>query len=214
MRQDHSGSTFWECLACSSSETTEIFPEVEEFRAHTKLVHADAITEEQFLVMERVCAQTNPASIEACPLCVHKDHDEMPTDPETLLNHIGDHIHDFSLLSLPWADSSEEVDSAIIAAATKKAMEWDFILPLCMENTILPLLEPQQLRTPTLESRFAVTEYFAESSDGSSRAISSSERDLSVSEVSSLPSTGEAEDDEGDDGDESNEDDDDDEVMK
>lgn len=194
MRQDHSESTYWECLACSNFDTTEIFPNVEQFREHTRSVHGEAITEEQLLILERVCSKSSPASIESCPLCIYKDQDEIPTDPETLLNHIGDHIHDFSLLSLPWADVSEEEDAAIIADATEKAMKWNITFPSDMETIDLPPLKLEQPRTPNPGPLFAAAEYFAESSDGSSRVLFGSEQCQSLSEGSSSAVTSPSED--------------------
>ncbi|KAF5662959.1 transcription factor C2H2 [Fusarium heterosporum] len=61
-------------------------------------VHSSTIMEDQYASLVTAASRPAPAGISQCPLC-----DETGTaDCEPLLNHIAEHVHSFSLCSLPW----------------------------------------------------------------------------------------------------------------
>lgn len=82
-----------------------IFQDSTEFKKHMSLHgEGDAISEASVSQLLDVCKRSTPQTIEKCPLCISKPA-RNDLDPEALLEHIADHVHDFSLFSLPWADS-------------------------------------------------------------------------------------------------------------
>ncbi|KAF4954705.1 hypothetical protein FSARC_12035 [Fusarium sarcochroum] len=100
----------WECLPCTTPGYVPLlFPSVEEFLSHTQQVHGTAITEDQYSPLVTAAARPAPAGISQCPLC-----DQTGTaDSEDLLDHISEHVHSFSLSSLPWPkDEMEEDENA------------------------------------------------------------------------------------------------------
>ena len=97
----HPSSTYWECFAC---DTAEKFHSAEAFEAH--------VTEHQVVspihiptIIDR-CVKKAP-QITTCPLCTWAEDREGNLDARALLNHVAEHVHSFSLLSLSWAKTVE-----------------------------------------------------------------------------------------------------------
>ncbi|KAL6822098.1 hypothetical protein J3E69DRAFT_368252 [Trichoderma sp. SZMC 28015] len=89
----------WECLPCRNvKEMPLLFASVDEFLKHTKQDHGDSISEDLYSTL--VDASTRPAPFEMtqCPLC----DQEGQMDSKELIDHIAEHVHSFSLRSLPW----------------------------------------------------------------------------------------------------------------
>lgn len=104
LQLEHRSSRYWECFACTDAETSEIFWSNEGFMTHMKSQHSDAISNTDILKLLTICERTAPITMKSCPLCISEpEYDSL--DPEALLDHIADHIHEFSLLSLPWLDT-------------------------------------------------------------------------------------------------------------
>lgn len=96
----------WECLPCQRRDQIPLlFMKEEEFLTHTKVKHGDSITEDQHPTLIRAAARPVPFGITRCPLCDQTG----PTDSDELLDHIAEHVHSFSLRSLPWP--AEEPDA-------------------------------------------------------------------------------------------------------
>ncbi|RSL53220.1 hypothetical protein CEP54_010490 [Fusarium duplospermum] len=161
MQQEHKSSTFWECFACTDAETSTIFHSPEEFIGH---MHSHVTNNEDLLKLLRVCQRTKPLAIEACPLCVIEPQDN-DLDPGALLEHIADHVHDFSLASLPWADKPPETMPRPQEQVLQKVRNWLDDAP--MDRT----QDPEERGPPP---SVALLDYFAESAGASSRADCSS----------------------------------------
>lgn len=103
VRNDHPPR--WECLPCRNAvEKLPLFTSLDEFLKHTKQSHDDIISEDMYSTV--VDASTKPASFEMtqCPLC----DQEGQVDSKELIDHILEHIHSFSLRSLPWARNDSD----------------------------------------------------------------------------------------------------------
>ncbi|QYS99348.1 Peptidase_S8 domain-containing protein [Trichoderma simmonsii] len=95
----------WECLLCRNAvERLPLFTSLDEFLKHTKQDHGDRISEDMYSTL--VDASTRPASSEMtqCPLC----DQEGQVDSKELIDHIAEHVHSFSLRSLPWARNDSD----------------------------------------------------------------------------------------------------------
>lgn len=95
----------WECLPCRNAiERPPLFTSLDEFLKHTKQSHDDIISEDMYSTL--VVASTRPASFEMtqCPLC----DQEGQVDSKELIDHIAEHMHSFSLRSLPWGRNDSD----------------------------------------------------------------------------------------------------------
>ncbi|KAH0530799.1 hypothetical protein TsFJ059_005383 [Trichoderma semiorbis] len=96
-RNDH--QKCWQCLPCTTvGKAPLVFPSVEAFMEHIRVVHSSTINEEQYSTLIPESAIPVPAGISCCPLC----NSNGPADSPVLLNHIAEHLHSFALRSLPW----------------------------------------------------------------------------------------------------------------
>ncbi|RSL67339.1 hypothetical protein CEP53_002995 [Fusarium sp. AF-6] len=164
MQQEHRSSTYWECFACTNAETSAIFQSPEEFVGHMDSEHSRVTNKEDLPKLLRVCQRTKPLAIDACPLCVIKPQDN-DLDPGALVDHIADHMHDFSLASLPWADKPPEKMPRPQKQVLQKVSSWLGGAPMDHAQ------EPEEGSSPP---SVALLDYFAESAGASSRANFSS----------------------------------------
>lgn len=100
MQLNHESSKYWLCFACTDAETSVIFWRNEDFMKHMKLKHSDAVSTKDISKLSTICERITPITMKICPLCIQQPQNEN-IDPEILLDHIADHIQEFSLLSLP-----------------------------------------------------------------------------------------------------------------
>lgn len=96
----------------------------DEFIYHLQKDHSSSVTEDEVYILSEISVKSSPLLIKFCPLCVIEPQ-RIDLDPEVLLDHIGDHVHEFSLLSLPWKDTPDPN-----IAFTVLNLPWiDFSLP-------------------------------------------------------------------------------------
>lgn len=98
MLHDHPVSRYWLCFACPNPTK---FTSDKVFVDHLVSQHGDDIPESQIPVFVQECAYNAPLSVPGCPLCP-QDRSNADTETGTLLDHIAEHIHAFSLNSVPW----------------------------------------------------------------------------------------------------------------
>ncbi|KAL4804113.1 hypothetical protein BDV18DRAFT_162522 [Aspergillus unguis] len=98
MLHGHPVSRYWLCFACPNPNK---FTSDKVFVDH--LVHqpGDDIPESQISMFVQECAYNAPLAVPGCPLCP-QDRFDPDTESGTLLDHIAEHIHSFSLRTLPW----------------------------------------------------------------------------------------------------------------
>ena len=97
MRAGHKSAQYWLCFACS--EPTK-FDEEAHFMLHLQNQHGDAISTDQIPIFVEDCVCTVPLALYSCPLCLPEAWADC--DPEALMDHVAEHVHSFSLNSLPW----------------------------------------------------------------------------------------------------------------
>lgn len=103
MIADHSGLSRWICFACASSEQHPSFDDQTDFIAHLNEQHAKGIKSQQIPLLVSAWLRKSPALTRSCPLCSY-----FHEDADVILSHTAEHIHSFSLMSLPWASTEEK----------------------------------------------------------------------------------------------------------
>lgn len=96
IRQDHSPT--WQCPLC---ENEPQFTSMTDMMEHLMALHQEAAEGDNISTLISLSTQRK-TGIEACPLC---DVEGIVDSPE-LIDHVLEHVHDFSLRSLPWPRSS------------------------------------------------------------------------------------------------------------
>jgi hypothetical protein len=98
MNEEHGGTVQWVCHACSQKNVYATFGESADFSAHLEQQHGKGIRPGQIPMLLSSWRRKVPFNISACPLCSFQSDDQ-----NALLDHTAEHIHSFSLRSLPWA---------------------------------------------------------------------------------------------------------------
>lgn len=104
MEKEHGGAEQWVCVACSQKGLNVTFRESVDFTTHLEQEH-NGIKPQQIPMLRSAWRRKIPFKVSNCPLCYFEDHDQ-----NAMLHHVAEHIHSFSLRSLPWAprEGSEE----------------------------------------------------------------------------------------------------------
>ncbi|KAF3397058.1 hypothetical protein DPV78_007879 [Talaromyces pinophilus] len=102
MFTDHGGISHWACLACNDSNERPVFYEQSEFTKHLEGTHSKGIKPHQIPMLVSAWQRKTSVAIHSCPLCGFEDQDS-----DVVLNHAAEHLHSFSLSSLPWAPGEE-----------------------------------------------------------------------------------------------------------
>ncbi|KAK0672562.1 hypothetical protein QBC41DRAFT_19580 [Cercophora samala] len=98
MREEHEASKYWLCSACLEPTRFDVEGH---FDHHLRTQHGDDVHEDQIPTFISMSTHTSPPSLLSCPLCPPQADGE-EVDPDALLDHAAEHIHSFSLQSLPW----------------------------------------------------------------------------------------------------------------
>ncbi|KAL3479410.1 hypothetical protein BJX99DRAFT_222568, partial [Aspergillus californicus] len=106
MCTDHGDDSKWVCLACNDSSAPPMFYERAAFIEHLEGTHSRGIKPQQIPILASAWQRKMSVSIHYCPLCGFGDQDS-----DTVLNHTAEHLHSFSLRSLPWAAGEDESDN-------------------------------------------------------------------------------------------------------
>jgi tetratricopeptide (TPR) repeat protein len=123
LRLDHRSSHYWECSACTDADNAIVFSTPDDFMGHMQELHRNVSDVDASRLLD-ICVRSDPISVKICPLCVLESQSN-DMDPETLLDHIGDHMHDFALQSLPWMDTPENISLKYLADETvSKITKW------------------------------------------------------------------------------------------
>ncbi|PFH61505.1 hypothetical protein XA68_17162 [Ophiocordyceps unilateralis] len=169
--EGHGSVEFWVCFACS--ETVQ-FDQEYAFVGHVSVVHKDTISAESIPTLTSACKRTVPAELGPCPLCISGTAEHVRVDRTALMDHIAEHVHEFSLRSLPWgADDCCHANKEQIEHSTVKVTDWlaEYEISAATED-IPPLVEPEK---PSDPHYFELNEYFAESAIGSDGAETDSD---------------------------------------
>lgn len=182
---------------CTNADESMTFSRSENFVAHLHAKHDETMSEEESAQWLEICTRSVPLAVEKCPLCVEEPP---PTglDPASLLEHIADHMHDFSLHSLPWMDvpdrssqprlprdkwshiqawiSSEEETTVLSSEQDRTAGPTETQPPLTKDNlamnntALLAKWDPAPYAHHDVKYGDDLMHYFAESSGASDQA--------------------------------------------
>jgi hypothetical protein len=170
MFNDHVAVTSWVCDICGETDTTE-----SGFIEHLRGAHHEAIAADQVKLFAQMCYKRTVEEISTCPLCSWAQDAREPISPELLLDHVAEHIHEFSLRSLPWAPNrSEENPKTFAYACAKVEQWWAASFPDQEGSGYVPNMPIWQDNQDS-NIYFLTHEYFAESSGPSSLATASSD---------------------------------------
>lgn len=89
---------YWLCAACLEPTRFEF---EQHFDYHLRTQHWEVVPEDQIPIFVSMSTHTAPPSLASCPLCPPPPLIE-EVNPDTILDHIAEHVHSFSLRSLPW----------------------------------------------------------------------------------------------------------------
>jgi hypothetical protein len=117
--------------------------------------------------------------------------EQQDLDPEAMIEHIGDCIHEFSLLALPWAES-ENAFPGCHPSIKEVVFRWlDRIKPPLVDGRLPQHRSfPMEVADQPPKQSFIAAEYFAEDADDSGsaeRGRPPSDDDLQPAEVSGTP---------------------------
>lgn len=118
IEKEHPCPSYWECFAC---DTAEKFDTAEMFIAHVK--EHQSISESHLPTLIDVCLRKTP-HITSCPLCHWVEDQVEDLDYKALFDHVAEHIHSFSLLSLPWAEAADGNEKARLDSSVEKVRDW------------------------------------------------------------------------------------------
>ncbi|KAM7210129.1 hypothetical protein V8F06_014485 [Rhypophila decipiens] len=98
MQEEHETAKYWLCTACLEPARFDL---ESYFDGHLRTQHGAVISEDQIPIFIAMSTYTAPPSLVSCPLCPPPPPDE-EADAEAVLDHAAEHVHSFSLRSLPW----------------------------------------------------------------------------------------------------------------
>lgn len=98
MQEEHKTAKYWLCTACLEPTRFDL---ESCFEGHLRTQHGEVVPEDQIPIFITMSAYTAPPSLVSCPLCPPSPSHEEP-DADALLDHAAEHVHSFSLRSLPW----------------------------------------------------------------------------------------------------------------
>lgn len=130
LRNNHHTLPYWECMVCTTSHEVRIFSVYEDFLDHMASQHARVLLDVDVSQLLDACAKSDPIPVKTCPLCISEPQ-RADLEPEALLDHIGDHLHEFALESLPWFDSPNfGKPGRLSSVAAEKITHWfETIIP-------------------------------------------------------------------------------------
>ncbi len=125
MLQSHSMAEYLVCFACADSKQ---YNGKGAFAAHVREAHKGTISEDQIDTLLDVCRRTVPAEITACPLCPITEGLE-GVDGDSLIDHISDCVHSFSLRALPWPPNAPDEEEVHMHTSVLRTQYWLKHLP-------------------------------------------------------------------------------------
>lgn len=107
MEKDHESVQYWLCTACLEPIK---FHNKDHFIQHVRDQHIDAIPIDDDPSFADLCSYTGNQDLSSCPLCLPETGFNSKRckgggsgiDREDVLSHVAEHVHAFSLYSLPW----------------------------------------------------------------------------------------------------------------
>lgn len=91
---------------------------------HTKTQHAGSISQDRVPVLAGLSRRASPTEMKSCPICGWPEEEGATADKESLIEHVAEEIHAFSLHSLPWADEPEHTADNWIIEQQENVINW------------------------------------------------------------------------------------------
>lgn len=167
LQTEHQPSQYWECFACDEFGR---FFDVETFSVHIRLNHREAISEHKIPTLIDICSQTALPNITSCPLCDFAVKEGGNVDENALLDHVAEHVHSFSLRSLPWATDINEGHKANFDSSIEKVRDWFNGWPTQEKGEEYYPVSDTGHSVPDSDNYFRQNNYFADDSEHSSHA--------------------------------------------
>ena len=182
LHEEHPKNVYWVCFACPDAVR---FDQAEELHSHILQDHRSIESELQIQTLKSAGERTAPQELTCCPLCDNPQTQEASVDKLALTNHIAEHVHEFSLRSLPWPRDNETASETRIEQSAVKVAQW-----LGIEEELSAVAQSpsaKQIEKVAEAHYFDDNAYFAESLAGtrSTRPSCSSER--SLQDLAGLP---------------------------
>lgn len=121
--REHHGTTMWSCPYClqkTSEDNSCIFKTSEQWQNHMQQAHGNLIPEEHLLSLAGVSERQVIQDV-ACPLCAYS-----PEGIQTTVDqHILQHLHEFSLRSLPPVAGDDTQDSISNGSVGASNSDWE-----------------------------------------------------------------------------------------
>ena len=133
MNNDHGGLKVWECMLCDLSTQ---FYSLESLESHLTCQHPGALREVR--PFAEACMTTTSPQVVSCPLCSWAEDLTEPIDTETLIDHIAEHVHAFSLRSLPWASTIDRSCGEEVTRPDAQIEDWMSTISYDMKDLSLP----------------------------------------------------------------------------
>ncbi|RFN45479.1 calcium/calmodulin-dependent protein kinase [Fusarium flagelliforme] len=166
LRDDHGSTDMWTCFACIDSLQ---FEAEADFLAHTLQEHGETISEGKIHALAAACKTSITAEITSCPLCAWPTLKEAEISQISVLDHIAEHVHAFSLRAFPWAPDAEHETDVGIQRAVSKVEPWLTKHNLTSESlTIIESSTTTPVASSPAPHYFDTHDYFAEGSENSS----------------------------------------------
>lgn len=97
MDESHRAATHFECLLCANLTT---YSSRDELHTHVLREHCGSVLPEEEATIMNLCVQSSIMVPSACPVCGEGSQGK---ELDLFLDHMGECIHQFSRLALPWA---------------------------------------------------------------------------------------------------------------
>jgi hypothetical protein len=97
MDESHRAATHFECLLCANLTT---YPSRDELHTHILREHGGSVLPKDEAAIMDLCVRSSILVPSACPVCGESSQGK---ELDSFLDHMGECIHQFSLLALPWA---------------------------------------------------------------------------------------------------------------
>lgn len=108
--EDHATARYWLCTVCLDPIQ---FDQEDLFIQHLHTEHSREIPSDEVPSIVDICSYTAVRGVSSCPLCLpntgfnSQQGKGQEIDPALVLSHVAEHVHTFSLYSLPWLNAGD-----------------------------------------------------------------------------------------------------------
>ena len=100
--KDHRGTQVWDCIIC---DLPDHYHDSTSLVSHLQEQHPGAVNDRDSFA--EACKTTAPPLIVSFLFCTWVEDQAENVSLEMILDHVAEHVHAFSLRSLPWATNAD-----------------------------------------------------------------------------------------------------------